>query len=112
MVDAAHSPDSIHLVLPAALTIDTVEAYASEILPQLTPTTTHVALDAAGLELITTPGMQLLLSLHKTLQAQGAQLVLHQPGEAVSAAFTHLGCLNLLAEIVDYSPPSHGAVRD
>lgn len=90
---------SIHsFVLPAVMTIETVAALAEE-LKQLPAGV--VTLDGSKTEILTTPGVQLLLSLQKNLSDAGGKLVLTQSQPIFTSAFAALGLtpqLNLMEQ--------------
>lgn len=75
--------------LPEALTIDTVESLSKEF--TALDMTGAVVLDASKLEIITTPGVQLLLSLQKSCAEAGGSLNLSAPHELLTQHFAALG---------------------
>ena len=89
---------STPLALPAALTINTVAEFQVAALMQLAELITGeggpaqpMVLDAAALETMTTPGMQLLLSLEKSLIARASTLTIMNPTDAYMQACLDLG---------------------
>ena len=76
--------------LPAAMTIDTVEALATE-LKQLDLKPLALVLDASHTEIITTPGIQLLLALSKMLESRGIALGVHEPKAMFVQTFEQIG---------------------
>lgn len=98
MVDVASSPGqaAMGFTLPALLTIETAEAFAAECKQWPLEEKTTLTLDASVVENITTPAIQLIVSLEKTLVAQGGALVIVSPTEAMVRAFNDVGLQNLL----------------
>lgn len=94
------------VVLPSALTIDTVEQFVSE----LSDTLTHqprVIADASGLSLLTTPGLQALLSLHHTLQLEGGALAMTHCSPDIMRVFAQAGLHDLAVQWTEnHSNPS------
>ncbi len=89
-MDAAQQTATSIIMLPSAMTIATVETLATQ-LNDLPANSQLVTLDASGTEIITTPGVQLLLSLHKTLTARGSALTVTNASDALAASFEQLG---------------------
>lgn len=86
-----------HLIaLPAAVTIETVQTLADEL--KATPPGAVLSLDAAVTEILTTPGMQLLLTLEKNLASTGGRFSLINVRDAVAANFRTLGLTEKFAE--------------
>ena len=76
--------------LPSAMTIDSIEALCAQ-LKQLECTPPRLTLDAASTEIITTPGVQLLLALAKTLATRGIDLAVTGPRPSFTRTFDQLG---------------------
>lgn len=85
-----NSPGGNVFTLPSAMTIETVES-VSDNLKQMRIQPPTLVLNAAQTEILTTPGIQLLLSLAKTLQEQGIALVLTEPRAIFAQSFEQLG---------------------
>lgn len=77
-------------MLPVALTIDTVEALAADFSAYCADGPC-VTLDATQVEVLTTPGVQLILSFSKSLEAQGISLRIIHAKPAVTQVFERLG---------------------
>lgn len=77
-------------VLPEDMTIQTVEELVVE-LRELSPAGGVLLLDAGRVENITTPGIQLLLSLEETLNVSGDSLRLINTHEGQDDPFIALG---------------------
>lgn len=89
---ATDSGGDDRIILPATLTIDTVETLTAELADKVKGEAGQVlALDASALESITTPGVQLLVSVHKTLSDAGGQLRITGGGELLQAVFAQIG---------------------
>ncbi|NDF11995.1 MAG: STAS domain-containing protein [Proteobacteria bacterium] len=84
-------------VLPAQLDIRAVESFYEEI-KKLSERTTHITLDASKVERLTTPCVQIILSLAKYLTASGGALKITSPTVVFSLAFTDLGFSRNLKE--------------
>lgn len=82
---------ALHMELPTSLTIDVIESFSQNLLEKLTPKTRKAVLDAEQLENITTPGIQMLFSLHLALEAQGATLSLENTAPHIGDAFAKIG---------------------
>lgn len=99
---------SASLSLPSELTIYTVGELRPQWLSWLSllreqssaggPTDTAVGVDAAAVGDVDAAGVQLLLSLWRTLQRERHVLQLHNPSRALVAACDALGAEGLLAE--------------
>jgi anti-anti-sigma regulatory factor len=77
--------------LPPSVTIENIEALANEIRTLGFGPAGTLTLDAAAIEMITTPGVQLLLSLHKTLSESGGKLAVKNSNESFAQPFQALG---------------------
>lgn len=82
---------SQNIKLPQSLTIETVESFADQLRQQLDIDVTEVSVDASGVELITTPGVQLLVALGKSLEARNGKLRLINAGSSFFSVFSMLG---------------------
>lgn len=87
------------LALPQALTIATAEGFRQQLRSALAQNR-PVTLDAAAVENITTPCIQLLLSLANGMNKEGGTSIrLANASAAVREAFTTLGLKETLARI-------------
>ena len=73
------------------MTIDMVEAVAAEMKQLPLPEKTHLILDASQLEAITTPGLQLIVALEKTIASQGGILTIQSAPESLVHALKDTG---------------------
>jgi anti-anti-sigma regulatory factor len=89
--------DSIYFTLPASMTIETAEALAAELKQLPLEGKTHLTLDASHVEHITTPGLQLIISLDKTLSAQGGMLTINGRRDPFIRAFKDTGLESVLS---------------
>ena len=85
-------------VLPAVMSIDTAESLAGEFKQLPLAEKTLLTLNAAGVEYITAPGLQLLVSLEKTLAGLGGALDIHGANEAFTGACRDTGLESLLGK--------------
>jgi len=83
-----------HFRLPAHVTIETVESVLLEL--QEMDLSDEFILDATQVEIITTPGLQLLVSLEKTLSIQGGALVISGTAQPFVHALRDAGLESLL----------------
>ncbi len=89
---ATNNTDGDRIALPSALTIDTVEAVTAELVDKVRGEAGQVlVIDASALESITTPGVQLLISVHKTLSDAGGHLKITGSDELLRAVFKQIG---------------------
>ena len=79
--------------LPSSMTI---EAQAAELKQLSIREKTRLTIDASQLEAITTPGIQLLLSLEKTLATFDGELVISNSKPNIHLTFATLGLEHLL----------------
>lgn len=84
--------------LPAILDLETVETVVKETAPWLEEQGLTLTLDASPVDIIMAPGVQLLLSINKTLVQSGGKLIVKQPSEFFVSIFKSLGLLTLLAQ--------------
>lgn len=78
------------------MNIETAELLAAELKQLPLEEKTSLALDASQVEIITTPGLQLIVSLGKTLEAQGGTLLITGRKQAFDDAFRDAGLESLL----------------
>ena len=83
-------------VLPSALTIESIESLAAEFKQWPFQEKSHLTLDASQVDQVTTPGLQLIVSIEKTLAAQGGSLIIHAPKEPFVRAFNDAGLQSIL----------------
>lgn len=97
-LDATNDSESEKLFpLPVVMNIETAVALAAELKQLPLAGKTQLVLDAANVEVITTPGVQIILSLEKTLAAQGGSLKISSRREAFNNALRDIGLERLLA---------------
>lgn len=84
-------------VLPEALTIENVAEVAAGIRALQPGKGMVLTIDAAQTDIITTPGVQLLLSLSSAMQGQGGKLLIVRPRESFVLACNALGVASQLA---------------
>lgn len=82
---------SLAFTLPPHMTIDTAEALAAELKQLPLMEKSDLTLDASQVEAITMPGMQLIVSLEKTLEAQNGTLTINGKRDAFTHAFRDAG---------------------
>lgn len=93
---SSHPSVPLTFSLPSALTIKTVEALAAE-LKTAAAEQGALTLDASAVALVTTPGVQLLLSLAKQYSGADSAVHLINPPSPLAQAFTQLGLFSLLS---------------
>lgn len=76
--------------LPSSITIETIETLLGD-LNKLSLSGNGLTVDAAQVEIITTPGVQVMLALGKSFAHLGGKLTISQPSSAFTQAFTALG---------------------
>ncbi|GLQ06964.1 STAS domain-containing protein [Sneathiella chinensis] len=81
--------------LPPILNLGAAETLREKLLPTLA-LGADVIVDAATVETLTTPCLQVLLSLDKSLTEDGRTLILTNPTPAVTQAFDDLGLEEVL----------------
>lgn len=87
---------ALAFTLPSTMTIENAELVAAD-LKQLSFTEkADLIIDASHVEHITTPGLQLLIALEKTLTAQGGTLMIKNGRPSFTQAFLEAGIDNLL----------------
>jgi len=83
--------------LPSGMTIETIETLAAEFKQMLLAEKSCLTLDASQVGSITTPALQMMVSLEKTLCAQGGSLDFSGQSEAFIQACKDAGLESLLA---------------
>lgn len=91
MIEYTDNKDSTPFALPSAMTIETIEALAAECKQWPLADKSQLTLDASAVEAITTPGIQLILSLEKTLAARGGAFRITGAKEHFLRAFKDAG---------------------
>lgn len=86
------------LPLPSALTMDTVEEFAAELAAMPADQLLSVEIDAAALETLTTPGIQLLVSLSKSVAHHQGMLAIHHLSPSMQQVCEQAGISALVAE--------------
>ena len=94
--ESCESQSELLFVLPAMMTIESVETLAAEMKQLPLAEKTRLRLDASHVENITTPGLQLIISLEKTLAAQGGALTIQGKRDSFINAFKETGLESLL----------------
>lgn len=84
------------IALPAVLTIEAVEILAAEFKQLVLENDTHLQLDASAVERVTTPGIQLIVSLEKTVTDAGGILDIIGGKEEFNNAFADVGLASLI----------------
>lgn len=82
--------------LPPCMAIETVESIAADIAKLPLGNMPSLTLDGAKVESITSPGVQILLALHKTFSTTGRKLNIANPSGNLSRALADLGVDKLL----------------
>ncbi len=77
--------------LPSSVTIENVQEIADRLKALTAGSGKTLTLDASAVEFITTPGIQLLLSTQKNLQAAGGALAVANPSGVFKQAVAMLG---------------------
>lgn len=91
VAEANSAPATRIFAFPGAVTIQNVEEVTEEIRKlHLAPGETLV-LDVVQTEIITTPGIQLVLAVANTLEQSGGALVIMKPKDTFNQAFDVLG---------------------
>ena len=80
------------------MTIENAEALAAELKQLPLAEKATLTLDASQVETITTPGLQLIVSLGKTLDVQGGTLIISGPKDSFARAFRDTGLESLLGK--------------
>lgn len=90
------SGDAVDFALPPNMNIENIEAIANQ-LKNLVANKANITLDASNVENITTPGVQLVIALEKSLSAMGKFLTVMGGGEHFTAAFKDIGLESLIS---------------
>ena len=88
--------NGLGFMLPVEMTIETVEAVVADLKPLLCGEEAGLTLDASQVEVITTPGLQLIVALEKTIAARGGKLVVNGKQDGFTRAFAEAGLDGLL----------------
>lgn len=89
---------SCEFMLPNDLSIETVDGLHAEFKTLLSSENPNVLLNAAQVENITTPGVQLLVSLQKSLIAQERSLTIMNPSDTFISSCKALDLYTLLTK--------------
>lgn len=93
---SSEEQQSISFTLPPVMNIETAEALAAEFKQLPLAEKSSLTLDASQVETITTPGLQLIVSLEKTLVAQSGTLVINGKRDSFVHAFRDAGLESVL----------------
>ncbi|MEI7669994.1 MAG: STAS domain-containing protein, partial [Pseudomonadota bacterium] len=91
--------ENISFLLPTFMTIETVGTLAAEFKQWSLPKKICVTLDASQVENITSPGLQLIVALEKTLTRNGNALTIIGKKELFIQAFKDAGLENFLGKL-------------
>ena len=97
-IEASPVPATLGFVLPPTMTVENAEALAAELKQLPLAEKTCLTLDAAGVQTITTPGLQLIAALQKTLADQGGTLSITGQPEHFIRAFKDTGLESVLGQ--------------
>ena len=86
----------ISFLLPAVMTIETAEQLAADLKQLSFAEKANLTLDASQVETITSPGLQILVSLEKTLTALGGVLTIEGRRDAFVRALKDTGLESVL----------------
>lgn len=89
--------NAINFSLPPNMNIENIEHLASDLKQLVSQNKKNLLLDVSKVENITTPGLQLILSLEKTLSAAGNFLSISGESISLSGALKDSGLENLLS---------------
>lgn len=92
------SKDVIIYTLPPVVAIESVENIAADFKQWLFEEKSIVAVDASQVETITTPGLQLLVSLQKTVVAHGGTLTINGKRESLINALKDAGLTSMAVQ--------------
>ncbi|MEQ1789256.1 MAG: STAS domain-containing protein [Rickettsiales bacterium] len=99
--DAKINPaESLIFKLPPVMTIETIENLVSEIKQLPLSDKTSLTLDASNVENISTPGLQLIISLEKTFAARNGALIINGQKDFFLRALEDVGLDSLLNKIL------------
>lgn len=87
-----------NFTLPSTISIDNIESLTRDILALNIENGDRLTLNASLVEVITSPGVQLLIALDKTLTNKCGKLIVSQPKDAMMATFKSLGLENYLTK--------------
>lgn len=88
--------EAVLFPLPPVINIEVIEVIASKLKQLVSSGNATLVLDASQVENITTAGLQLIISLEKTLSSLGRGLVVKDKSEIFRAAACEAGLENLL----------------
>lgn len=102
MPEDTNNNSPLVFTLDSSLTIDNMVSLSAELRQMLESgsTGTGVIIDASKVEVITTPGAQIIVSLGKLMERNNASLTITSPTEVFAKAFQMLGLENLLSKWV------------
>jgi anti-anti-sigma regulatory factor len=103
VVAAQSSPTTISL--PSSMSIETVVDIASEWKSLTAAAAQTLHIDGSQVERFSTPAVQLLLSLEKTVLEAGGKVMLTGATECIKQAFTELGLESFLQGLVAANEP-------
>ena len=92
------SAKTYNFTLPASITIDNIEQLTKDLLALNIENGAGLSLNASQTEVITTPGVQLLIALDKALTNKCGSLTLIQPKDVLIGVFKSLGLENYLTK--------------
>ena len=87
-----------NFTLPATISIDNIEVLTKDLLALNIENGATLILDASQVEVITTPAVQLLVALDKTLTNKCGKLEISQPKDVLMTVFKSLGLENHLTK--------------
>ncbi|MDX2073357.1 MAG: STAS domain-containing protein [Alphaproteobacteria bacterium] len=90
--------NSLNFALPPVMTIETAEALAAELKQLPLAEKTSLTLDVSQVQNITSPGLQLIVSLEKTITAQGGRLTITGERDAFVCVFKDAGLGSMLGQ--------------
>ena len=96
VLEECKAQDALSFALPPVMTIEMAEALAAELMRLPIAENTSLTLDATRVESITTPGLQLIVSLEKALAVQGGTLTICGARDAFIHACKNAGLESLL----------------
>jgi anti-anti-sigma factor len=96
MSETAENTNETSMLLPSRLCAETVEEICNEMRAAKLDRFKQVTLDFSQVDIFTSPGMQLVLALGKSLQDAGGKLAVSHVKPGVSQAMRDLGFEHLL----------------
>ena len=96
--DGGKMSEESAFILPPMMTIEAVDQLADAIRKLPVSGKNSVTLDASCVENITTPGVQLLVSLAATLATQDISLIFNGKSEVFTRAFSDTGLAGFLSK--------------